>query len=305
MKTLTFQAMGSRIFVAIDSEDEKEIQLLNQVPQWFSKWERTLSRFIPTSELSILNQESGRWIPISNILWDVLLCAKDAYGMSGGLVDISMLGTIQKFGYTHDFNTANLNESIHPLGSDYEKGSDFRSMQFDASQQAIFIPHGCMLDLGGVAKGWAAQQTMLRLSQSAPTLVNAGGDIAISGEQTNGESWTIGISDPIMPDQSIRVLSVKSGGVATSGKDYHKWHFKGKSVHHILDPRTQRPAQTNILTSTILAHSVMEAEMVAKTTFILGSRQGLEWLKIHPEFTGIFILDDKSIISNEKVYTII
>jgi thiamine biosynthesis lipoprotein len=135
--------------------------------------------------------------------------------------------------------------------------------------------------------------------------VNAGGDIAISGVQQSDEPWSIGVTDPLNVEAHLQVLQVKSGGVATSGKDYHKWQVNGSWVHHILDPRTGRPAQTDILTSTILAPSVLEAETAAKTVFILGSQEGMQWLKSHPDFTGLLILNDKSIITNEKVQAFI
>jgi thiamine biosynthesis lipoprotein len=181
----------------------------------------------------------------------------------------------------------------------------FEKIQFKSSKQSVYLPSGCTLDLGGVAKGWAAQQAMLRLSRTAPALVNAGGDIAISSVQQSGEPWSIGVTDPLNPETHLQVLQVKSGGIATSGKDYHKWQLNGKWVHHILDPRTGRPAQTDVLTATILAPSVLEAETAAKTVFILGSQAGMQWLKSYPEFTGLLILDDKSIITNEKMQAII
>ena len=265
------------------------------------EWENILSRFIPGSEISQLNQEMERWAPVSNVLWDTLQCARDAFLMSGGLVDASMLDAIQKFGYLQNFETMNSNNLVRSALVNNRKKHVFSDIQFNDSRQEVFLPSGCAIDLGGVAKGWAAQQTMLRLSQFAPALVNAGGDIAISGLQTNGEPWTIGITDPANPEQSIQILSVKNGGVATSGKDYHRWQRNGDWVHHLIDPRTHKPAQTDILTATILAPSVMEAEMAAKTTFILGRHKAMKWLDVHPEFTGYLILDDKTIISNEKI----
>ena len=76
-------------------------------------------------------------------------------------------------------------------------------------------------------------------------------------------------------------------------------------MHHILDPRTGQPALTDVLTATVLTPSVLEAETAAKTTFILGSQAGRQWLNSHPEFTGLFILDDKTIITNEKMHALI
>lgn len=299
MKTKTFHAMGSRIFIALD--DDGHSQVIENAPEWFAEWENTLSRFIPDSEISRLNQHVDRWIPVSNVLWDALQCARDAFQMSDGLVDASMLEALQRIGYTKEFESLDPN-GIQPMHmATASKQPGFSSILFNNYNQSVLVPAGCGIDLGGVAKGWAAHQAMLRLSQYAPALVNAGGDVAISGLRSSGEAWIIGITDPFNPESNIQVLSVKNGGIATSGKDYHRWKVNQTWVHHLLDPRTQMPAMTDILTSTIIAPSLMEAEMAAKTTFILGSRKGMKWLDQHPEFIGYFVLEDKSFITNEQI----
>jgi thiamine biosynthesis lipoprotein len=305
MKTQSFQAMGSRIFIALDLPENTREPLFDLVPQWFKGWESVLSRFQPDSELSRLNHQSKTWVPVSNVLWDVLQCARDAYTLSNGLVNAAMLKAIEDLGYIQDFSS--LPKAVHKQNMPLENQANFgfEEIKFNTSNQSVYLPGGPSLDLGGIAKGWAAQQTMLRLSRTAPALANAGGDIAISGVQQSGEPWSIGVTDPLNAEAHLQILQVKSGGVATSGKDYHKWQVNEGWVHHILDPRTGQPAQTDILTSTILAPSVLEAETAAKTVFILGSQEGLQWLKSHPDFTGLFILNDKSIITNEKVQALI
>ena len=305
MKTKSFKAMGSKIFIALDIPENTSVPLLDQVPQWFAEWETILSRFLGRSELNQLNQKHNGWISVSNVLWDVLQCVRDAYTLSSGLVNAAMLKEIEKIGYIQDFSKLPENGQNMDLDLEKQAKSGFENIQFDPSSQSVNLPAGSSLDLGGVAKGWAAQQAMLRLSQIAPALVNAGGDIAISSEQQSGDPWLIGVTDPLNPEIHLQVLQVKSGGVATSGKDYHQWQINGKWVHHILDPRTGQPAQTDVLTATILAPSVLEAETAAKTIFILGSQAGLQWLKPHPEFTGLFILDDKTLIINENMNVLI
>jgi len=143
-----------------------------------------------------------------------------------------------------------------------------------------------------VAKGWAAYQAMKRLRSEGPALVDAGGDIAISGPRADGGPWQIGVSDPFERGQEIQTLYLKECGVATSGKDHRRWTRNGILQHHILDPLTGQPAETDLLTVTVVAPDVMQAEAAAKAAFILGSRLGLEWIEAHPEFAALFILED-------------
>jgi thiamine biosynthesis lipoprotein len=157
------------------------------------------------------------------------------------------------------------------------------------------------LDFGGIAKGWAAHQAMKRLQFEGPALVNAGGDIAISGPRADGSPWQIGITNPFDRKEEIEALFVNDCGVATSGKDRRRWTRNGILQHHIIDPDTNQPADTDLLTVTVIAPNVMEAEAAAKAAFILGSRVGLEWIETHPRFAALFILEDGQVLYSHKM----
>lgn len=168
-----------------------------------------------------------------------------------------------------------------------------RTIAWDAGNRQIYLPPGVGLDFGGVAKGWAAQQAVRRLRAYGPALVDAGGDIAISGLQRDGEGWPVGVADPFQPGADIGVLNLASGGVATSGIDYRRWQQGGAWKHHIIDPRTGQPAETDLLSVTVIAPSLLEAEMAAKTALISGSQDGLAWLAAQPGLEGLLVLQSR------------
>jgi thiamine biosynthesis lipoprotein len=290
--------MGSQIFITLDTNNPQCQQMLDRVPDWFNGWERRLSRFLPDSELNELNRSQGELVHISHDLWDVLQYARKAFSKSQGLVNVTMLKALEGIGY--DINFLDLVDTHIDLPSELPPAHqpNFDEIEFDDNLNAIRVPVGIYIDLCGVAKGWAAHQAMLMLGQFGPTLVNAGGDIAISARQANGEPWSIGVTDPFYPEKHIKLLKVASGGIATSGKDYHRWQVNGKWMHHLLDPRTGQPAITDILTATVIAPSVMEAETAAKTVFILGSCEGMKWLESLDHQAGLFILNDGKIVNN-------
>jgi thiamine biosynthesis lipoprotein len=157
------------------------------------------------------------------------------------------------------------------------------------------------LDFGGIAKGWCAHQVMKRLRFDGPALVNAGGDIAISGPRADGSQWQVGIADPFHPGAEIETLYLNACGVATSGKDRRRWTRNGILQHHIIDPFTGQPAETDLLTVTVVAPTVIKAEAAAKAAFILGSRAGMEWLEAHSELAALFILDDGRVLHSDKM----
>jgi thiamine biosynthesis lipoprotein len=85
-------------------------------------------------------------------------------------------------------------------------------------------------------------------------------------------------------------------GVATSGTDYRRWKQGGRWSHHIIDPRCGQPAQTDVVTATVIAPNAMQAEMAAKAALILGSEQGLAWIEERPEFQGMLVLENGDIL---------
>ncbi|MGQ9903820.1 MAG: FAD:protein FMN transferase [Anaerolineae bacterium] len=126
-----------------------------------------------------------------------------------------------------------------------------------------------------LAKGWAAQHAAQRLSVAGPALVDAGGDIAVLPADADDEPFVVGIADPRQSDGLLTSITLSTGGVATSGRDYRRWHVEGAPYHHILDPRTAAPANTDVLTATVIASDALRAEAAAKAALILGSTDGL------------------------------
>jgi thiamine biosynthesis lipoprotein len=175
------------------------------------------------------------------------------------------------------------------------------AIDLNVTAQTVTLPAGMSLDFGGIAKGWCADQAMKRLQTDGPALVNAGGDIAISGPPADGSEWQIGISNPFRAGEEIGMIYLNACGVATSGKDRRRWARDGILKHHIIDPLTGQPAQTDLLTVTVVAPSVMKAEAAAKAAFILGSHAGMEWIESQAELAALFILDDAQLLYSSKM----
>jgi thiamine biosynthesis lipoprotein len=286
-----FRAMGCHMLAALDLPLENQPAGLEQVPGWFEAWEQSLSRFRETSELSLLNRSGGTPFHVSETLWEVLQVALVSERLSFGLVTPAVLDALVMAGYDRTFEeltptlSNRMMDCLAPVGL-------LSEVHLDEASRTVCLPTGLRLDLGGIAKGWAADQAARKLSAFGPALVNAGGDIAVSGPQSNGDAWPIGITDPFDPETNLEVLMIVRGGVATSGKDYRRWQQGGHWQHHIIDPRTGMPAQTDLLTVTVIAPSAVEAEVAAKVALISGSGAGLDWIESDPALAAMFLLED-------------
>jgi thiamine biosynthesis lipoprotein len=286
---IEFHAMGSEVMAALDSS-EADARILERVPGWFDGWEDSLSRFRPGSELNRVNAASGRPVQVSKTFWEVLLLSLRGAAESEAIVTPEILDSMEAIGYDRSFDL--VSSAPGTLGDFEPIVSRLDEIQLDAATRTVTLPVGLRLDFGGFGKGWAADRTMRRLKKYGPALVNAGGDVAGSGPLSDLTAWPVGVEAPFERGVATRVLAIQRNGVATSGRDHRRWIAGGAWQHHIIDPRTGRSAITDILTATILAPTVIEAELAAKTVFIKGSRGGESWLNSHPRYAGLIVLEN-------------
>jgi thiamine biosynthesis lipoprotein len=293
MNRIEFRAMGSRMLAAVDSLSLEAEKALGRVPAWFEQWEQALSRFRPDSELSRLNLHTGQPVAVSETLWEVFQAAREAERFTAGLVTPTVLDVLVQAGYDRSFEQLAPVQTA-PIWTIPELPDLSIAIGWDAPTRTLVLPPRVHIDLGGIAKGWAAARAVARLSRYGPALVDAGGDIAVGRTRPGGEPWPVGINDPFGSGKHFETLRLKQCGVATSGKDYHRWLRDGVWVHHIIDPRTGLPAVTNVLAATVVAPTAMEAEAAAKASLILGSQAGMDWLDADPGLAGVLVLEDGS-----------
>jgi thiamine biosynthesis lipoprotein len=300
MQQLIFRAMGCQMLAALDADGPDAAPRLAQVPGWFADWERRLSRFRDDSELMQLNRHSGGPVHVSDVMWEVLRSALQASQRSHGLVTPTVLAELELAGYDRSFDLLGTfaaparQPALAPSG-------DWNAVVLMPGIRAVQLPPGVQLDLGGIAKGWAADRAARQLGAYGPALIDAGGDIAVSGPRVDGAPWPIGVADPHNPDGQIDLLMLEAGGVATSGRDYRRWLKGGSWQHHIIDPRSGRPAETDVLSVTVVASSAREAETAAKTVLILGSRDGLDWIEARPSLAALLVLDDRRVLRSSRL----
>jgi thiamine biosynthesis lipoprotein len=329
IQQIEFKAMGSQIMAAVKSDRPEVGALLADVPRWFAEWEQALSRFRPESELSKLNN-SGSDAPraVSDTLWRVLNVALNAANSTNGMVTPAVLNAVEAAGYATSFdqmphvtpsgladmqslagNTSPFRPTSGRIASliDGKRRKEWRRIKMYPAAHSVQLPMGLRLDLGGVAKGWAADEAALRLAQLGPSIVNAGGDIAVAGPEAEAHEWLIGVAAPssadgeTSDDAQLELLSIISGGVATSGRDYRKWKQAGKWMHHIIDPRTGKPARTDVITTTVVAPTACMAEVGAKMALLLGGSEGLEWIEARPSLAALIVLENGQVIRSSRL----
>lgn len=277
--TYTFRAMGSQIQLWLDANPRRARPAFEQVVAWFEETEATLSRFRPDSELCWLNDRPEQWVAVSPLMWRVVTSALSLARSTGGLFDPTILQALEAAGYTMTFEEVRAGRST-PIGRASAPGG-WQRVALDRTQQAIRLPAGVRLDLGGVAKGIVAQEAAAMLSEVGPALVDAGGDLTAGDAPHGWPGWPVAVAAPSglgEAEKDLFKVWLAQATLATSGRDYRRWRQGGQTAHHLIDPRTGRPATGDVLTATVLARDAAEAEGWATAALIAGSETAMTML---------------------------
>jgi thiamine biosynthesis lipoprotein len=249
--------------------------------------EQELSRFRPDSDLSRLNDAAGGWTPIGRRLLEALALAIRAREDTGGRFDPTILPALVAAGYDKSFELLEERAATHPIG--WHAGAP---VELDHRGGRARLAAGTAVDLGGIGKGYAAGRALDLMLRTAPNLpgglVDLGGDIAVRGEAPEGGPWHVAVSDPRRPGETLAVLALAEGGVATSGRDARRFG-PSRSLHHLIDPETGESALAGPFTVTVVAPDAAEAEAHATTLAIAGLEEAEAHVAARPQLSALYV----------------
>lgn len=266
-----FRAMNSDIVLAASGDDLEAINNGFLVARHFINLsEQRFTRFSDTSELAELNRSAGVWFQASVELFEVIQEAHRLAIDTDGLFNPAILPALKQAGYDRSMDDIRNRDTRSELLQEVEK-QDFRLVQLNPATNSILMPQGMQVDLGGIAKGWIAERAAEQLAKvSAACAVSAGGDMFLINVPQGETDWEIGLENPLKPEQDLAILHVMPGAVATSSITKRQWRHNGKLQHHLIDPRSGKPAQTEWLSTTVWAETAAEAEVYAKVLLLTG-----------------------------------
>ena len=249
------------------------------------------SRFRDDSELIRLEASAGQATRVSALLAGAVRAALRGARLTGGHVDPTLGRTMESLGYDRDFallqaNSETSEGDTSPVGTvrvSVHHGPSWRQIKLDHDAGLLTVPAGIRLDLGATAKAWAADECAQRIAGAlhCGVLVSLGGDIAVAGDLPAG-GWAIQVQDVTGdPSTSVEgptsVVAIQGGGLATSSTTARRWQHGGDVMHHILDPRAGRPADSIWRTVSVAAASALDAN-IASTAAVIRGRRSPGWL---------------------------
>ncbi|MCU1491003.1 MAG: FAD:protein transferase, partial [Acidimicrobiaceae bacterium] len=214
----------------------------------------------------------GELIEVSSVLSESVAWALETARLTGGLVDPTVGTAIAALGYDRDFDEVDLDGpelSYAPVPA-----PGWRLVELDRRRRLLRVPPGVSVDLGSSAKAFAADRAAKSISAALRTgvLVNLGGDVSVAGEVPPG-GWRVGIAldAATPPEETEHVVSISSGGIASSGTAARSWRRGDRVLHHLIDPRTGDVADSLWALISVAATSAALANAASTAAMVIGS----------------------------------
>jgi thiamine biosynthesis lipoprotein len=273
-------ALGTTALLAVadpDALDAAERVLLAEL----AAIDAACSRFRTDSEITRLHASAGAATGVSPLLAEAIAVAVRAAEQTDGIVDPTVGAAVQALGYDRDFATIDPDRPDSPPAPQAAPG--WWRIGWDATTQTIVLPRGVALDLGATAKALAADRIAEQAAAAtgAGVLVSLGGDVRVAGAAPEG-GWRIAVGDDheralVDPEH---VVSITDGGLATSSTTRRAWRRAGRTVHHIVDPRTGDIPDSRWRTVSVAAATCVDANTASTAAIVLGDAAPA-WLTAH------------------------
>ena len=276
----TFFAMDTMMDFTIYGESG----LIDQSESLIASLESLVSVTDANSELYAINQTGSGTLTgkASSLMEQALeICRR-----TDGALDLSIYPIVRAWGFTTGSyqvpDEAEI-QALLPL-------VDYRKIQYDAATGTVTLPEGMEIDLGSVAKGYAGQLAaqMLREHGVQSALLNLGGNVQTVGAKPDGSPWQIGIKDP-QGEDAMMVLSVEDQAVVTSGGYERYFEQDGQTYWHIMDPSTGHPADSGLISVTIVGDEGVVCDGLSTALFVMGLEKAADLWAQSGDFEAVFV----------------
>ena len=249
--------------------------LMDDLKSACTRYENLLSKTIATSDVGRLNAAEGQPVKVDPETMTILRRAKSISDDTEHAFSVTIAPLTALWSFKEDSPR---------MPSDEERIAALPLVNDDAlvlgEDDTVTLPAGMEIDLGGIAKGYIADVlAALCEKRSTGAMLNFGGNVYVTGSKPDGTPYRIGVRDPKSPADSIATVSVGQSTVVTSGIYERYFELDGVMYHHILDPKSGMPSQTDLASVTIIGESSMDADALCTACIVLGREKSLEMLE--------------------------
>ncbi len=294
----------------VSPSQEKAEEAIDAAFDEIKTLEEFLNYFSTESEITAINKAAGKVpVKVSKETLDVVKKAVDVADATDGAFNPTIGPVIKLWGFSRQSSEHSL--PSRKLIEDALRLVDYKKIKINNLTSEIYLEEkGMELDLGGIAKGYAADKAIEAIKSKGikSALVAIAGDIKGFGLKLDHQPWKVGIQDP-RPEESkseankegiLAAMPLKDEAISTSG-DYQRFFMKdGKRYHHIIDPRTGYPTASQVISVSVIAPEGYAADGISTGIFVLGSEKGIKLLE-SMGLDGIIVDIDKKIFLTKNL----
>lgn len=266
----------------------KSEDVINGAAQLIFELDSELDNNDAGSALSRLNASGGG--EMTRSICDIINTAADIYSKTDGSFDITVAPVMRAWGfYEKDFRVPADSELSAALSK-----TGFDKLKINGRNIELC---GTELDLGGIAKGYAADKTIEYFKENnvGSALISLGGNVYALGKNPNGRPWTVAVADPNDPENILGELEAADISVVTSGIYMRNFELDGKFYHHITDPETGKNPENDLASVTVAGPCSAVCDALSTAFFVMGEEKASEYLKKYGGAEALFVYKDGSI----------
>lgn len=218
--------------------------------------------------------------------------ALEVSASTGGIFDCTIEPVMDAWGFTtQNYRVPSADELQQLLTR-----VDYKQVQQNGSD--VSIPADVQVDLGGIAKGYTSDRIMQVFADNGVTsgIVSLGGNVQALGCKPDGSKWRVAVQDPNDEGENFAVVEIADEAVITSGGYQRYFEDNGRTYHHIIDPRTGTPADSGVISSTIISHDGTLADGLSTSLFIMGVDDALDYWRAHSDEFDAILMDENGTV---------
>ena len=288
-----FTAFNTVVQLQAHGDSERVAAVFDDARASCRRFERLFSRTLPHSDVALLNAARGQHVSIARDTYDLVNAALGYCACSEGAFDITVGPAVALW----DFHTGVVPEPAALKAA--VQHVDFHTVKLAETPDghcAWLEDPDARIDLGGIAKGYIADALTDDFERAGVEafVIDLGGNVVVKGDKPDGSIWKVGIRNPRDTQTLLGVLPLQGGSVVTSGIYERGFDCDGRRFHHILDPRTGYPVDTDVAGVSVVAARSIDAEGFSTTLLALGLARGMEFAQSRPEIVTAVFIDENN-----------
>ncbi|MCF6463697.1 FAD:protein FMN transferase [Clostridium sp. Cult1] len=285
--------------------DQKDKKILDEAVDRLEEIESRMSTTIDTSDVSLINKNAGiQPVKVHEDVYYVIQQAKHFATITNGAYEPTIGPLVNLWNIT---GTDKDERDSIPSEKEIKKAMDlvnYKDLELMDDNQVYLKRKGMRLDLGGIVKGYAADELKRILLEKgvSSAIIDLGGNVYALGVKENGEAWRIGIQDPFeVTGNYLGILNVRDKSIVTSG-DYERYFiYEGQKYHHIIDSKTGYPSENEVAGISIISDKSIDGDALSTALFVLGVDEGTRLVNTLEGIETIFITKQGEVFVNENI----